>query len=155
MVYSDNFWRCQRKASMVPRHRAIGAARRMGGATCPPKLAERRRKAEAILIMLRTTATGFAKRSTHPAILLPDGLFDLPDGQISDSAVICLSSPLCKNILIFRNPNHCYISRRPVPPEGRFAIVTNVARDAVDAGGASDEGASCGRRSRVVLTPRR
>src|SRR5260370_25578166 len=41
------------------------------------------------------------------------------------------------------------------PTEGRFAIVTNAGRDAVDAGGAKDEGVSCGRRSRVVLTPRR
>ena len=39
--------------------------------------------------------------------------------------------------------------------EGRFAIVTDVRRDAVDADGASDEGARGGRRSRVVLTPRR
>jgi hypothetical protein len=39
--------------------------------------------------------------------------------------------------------------------EGRLAIVTNAGRDAVDAGGAFDESAGCGRRSRVVLTPRR
>jgi hypothetical protein len=32
--------------------------------------------------------------------LLPDGLFDLPDGQISKN----LSSPFRKNILIFRRP---------------------------------------------------
>src|SRR5260370_31062786 len=44
---------------------------------------------------------------------------------------------------------------RPVPLEGRLAIVTDAGRDAVDAGGAADESASCGRRSRVVLTPRR
>jgi hypothetical protein len=43
----------------------------------------------------------------------------------------------------------------PVPSEGRFAIVTDAGRDAVDAGGAKDEGACRGRRSRVVLTPRR
>jgi hypothetical protein len=41
------------------------------------------------------------------------------------------------------------------PTEGRFAVVTNAGRDAVDAGGAEDEGATSGRRSRVVLTPRR
>src|SRR5882757_3930193 len=44
--------------------------------------------------------------------------------------------------------------RRLVPPEGRIAIVTDAGRDAVDADGASDEGTRCGRRSRVVLTPR-
>jgi hypothetical protein len=30
-------------------------------------------------------------------------------------------------------PNHRLILRHPVPNEGRFAIVTNVGRDAVDA----------------------
>jgi hypothetical protein len=55
---------------------------------------------------------------------------------------------------IFRfafHPNHLPIRRRPVPlSEGRLAIVTNAGRDAVDAGGALDEGAgmrtakSCG-----------
>ncbi len=34
-------------------------------------------------------------------------------------------------------------------------IVTNAGRDAVDVDGAIDESAGCGRRSRVVLTPRR
>src|SRR6185437_13544644 len=53
------------------------------------------------------------------------------------------------------DPNHLHISRRLVPMEGRIAIVTNAGRDAVDAGCALDEGADCGRRSRVVLTPRR
>jgi len=43
----------------------------------------------------------------------------------------------------------------PVPKEGRFAIVTNAGRDAVDADGAFDESAWGGRRSRVVLAPRR
>jgi len=39
--------------------------------------------------------------------------------------------------------------------EGRFAIVTDVGRDAVDADGAFDEWRRRGRQSRVVLTPRR
>ena len=37
--------------------------------------------------------------------------------------------------------NHVYIRCRPVPPEGRFAIVTDAGRDAVDADSAFDEGA--------------
>src|ERR1700722_16141198 len=40
-------------------------------------------------------------------------------------------------------------------PEGRFAIVTDVRRDAVDADALADERRGGGRRSRVVLTPRR
>jgi hypothetical protein len=43
----------------------------------------------------------------------------------------------------------------PLFHEGRFAIVTDVERDAVDADGADDDGARSGRRSRVVLTSRR
>src|ERR1700681_83906 len=43
----------------------------------------------------------------------------------------------------------------PSHTEGRIAIVTDVGRDAVDAGSALDESCCRGRRSRVVLTPRR
>jgi hypothetical protein len=43
---------------------------------------------------------GFREALNPSCDLLPDGLFDLPDGQISKT----LSSPPCKNILIFRNP---------------------------------------------------
>src|ERR1700686_3173135 len=56
--------------------------------------------------------------------------------------------------IVLASPPKSVVSvRRPVPLEGRFAIVTSAGRDAVDADGASDEGAGCGRRSRVVLTP--
>src|SRR5258707_9766514 len=44
---------------------------------------------------------------------------------------------------------------RLVPQRGRLAIVTDAGRDAVDADDATDESTGCGRRSRVVLTPRR
>jgi hypothetical protein len=60
-----------------------------------------------------------------------------------------LSSPFRKNISVFPKCKSSYMSSRPVPLEGR-AHVTNAGRDAVDAGGASDEGAesrtakSCG-----------
>jgi hypothetical protein len=59
---------------------------------------------------------------------------------------------------IFRfaaDPNHFHIPRRPVPQRGVSRSSRTLERDAVDAGGASDEGTSCGRRSRMVLTPRR
>jgi hypothetical protein len=61
----------------------------------------------------------------------------LPDGQISKF----LSSPLCKNISVFPKYKPGYMICRPVPLEGRFAIVTDAGRDAVDAGGATDESA--------------
>ena len=40
------------------------------------------------------------------------------------------------------DPNQLYLFSRPVPLEGRFAIVTSAGRDAVDARNASDEGIS-------------
>jgi hypothetical protein len=92
---------------------------------------------------------------------LPDGLFDLPDGQISDLPVTCLSSPLCKNILIFRRPKSLLYFPPSRSPEGRFAIVTNVARDVVDAGDAKDEGVclrtakSCGPDAPTLVSSRR
>ena len=42
----------------------------------------------------------------------------------------------------------------PSRSEGRIMIVTNVGRDAVDAGSADNERRESVRRSRVVLTPR-
>lgn len=66
-------------------------------------------------------------------------LLILPDGQISKGRSFPVSSPFRKNILVFRRPNQFYIHRRPASPEGRFAIVTSVRRDAVDAEGAADE----------------
>jgi hypothetical protein len=51
--------------------------------------------------------------------------------------------------------------RRPVPLEGRIAIVTNAGRDAMDAGGAIDESAglrtakSCGPDASTPASSRR
>jgi hypothetical protein len=52
-----------------------------------------------------------------------------------------MSIPCVKNILIFRNNKSWVYSARPVPLEGRIAIVTDAGWDAVDAEDASDEGA--------------
>jgi hypothetical protein len=55
-----------------------------------------------------------------------------------------------KIFLFALTPNQIHISSHPTPLEGRIAIVTDAGRDAMDAGGASDEGArlrtvkSCG-----------
>jgi hypothetical protein len=75
----------------------------------------------------------------------------LPDGQITQS----LSSPFCKNILIFRRPKSgLYLS--PSCPTQRG--VSRTSRD-VGAGCGGRSGArttlpAYGRRRRVVLTPR-
>jgi hypothetical protein len=82
----------------------------------------------------------------------------LPDGQVACAPCTdlpALSSPLRKNILFFRNANHRYIRSRPVPTEGRYAIVTFAGRDAVDADAPITNGVDADVRSRVVLTPRR
>ena len=60
----------------------------------------------------------------------------LPDGQITDvrcALLVGLSSPFSKNILIFRNPKSLVYSQPSCPTKGRFAIVTDAGRDAVDA----------------------
>jgi hypothetical protein len=66
---------------------------------------------------------------------------ELPDGQITSPSADHVSSPSVKNIPIFRNRKSLVYSRPSRPIEGRFAIVTDVRRDAVDAEGASDESA--------------
>src|SRR5258708_26606674 len=82
-----------------------------------------------------------------------------------------------QNFLLTAGPNQPYSDLVPPPYEGRFAIVTDVRRDAVDADALIDERRvippslklrragtkpveafgvdGCGRRRRVVLTPRR
>jgi hypothetical protein len=50
-----------------------------------------------------------------------------------------LSSRFSKNIPLPALPKSSLKRRRPVSTEGRFAIVTNAGRDAMDAGGAKDE----------------
>jgi hypothetical protein len=54
---------------------------------------------------------------------------NLPVGQISKN----LSSPVRKNISVFPKCKSDYMICRPVSLEGRFAIVTDAGRDAVDA----------------------
>jgi hypothetical protein len=51
----------------------------------------------------------------------------------------CLSSPICKNIPLRALPKSTLYPPPSRSSEGRFAIVTDAARDAVDASGALDE----------------
>jgi len=48
-------------------------------------------------------------------------------------------APFAKIFCFAHDPNQFTDSRRPVPQEGRLAIVTNAGRDAVDVGSARDE----------------
>jgi hypothetical protein len=60
---------------------------------------------------------------------------DDPTGKSVTRSARCaarLSSLFQKNILIFRNSKSVYIPSHPVPHEGRFAIVTDAGRGAVD-----------------------
>jgi hypothetical protein len=66
-----------------------------------------------------------------------------------------VSSPFIKNFSSFRFMQISFLVPPSTPLEGRIAIVTDAGLDAMDADGATDEGTGCGRRSRVVLTPRR
>jgi len=65
------------------------------------------------------------------------------------------SSPPVKNISLGRDAKSPANSAHPVPQEGRIAIVTDVGAGCGGRGGALDEWRRRGRRSRVVLTPRR
>jgi hypothetical protein len=58
-------------------------------------------------------------------------------GQLIDPSV----QPCLKKYSDFPKPQISPYMRRPVPREGRFAIVTDAGRDAVDAGSAKDESA--------------
>jgi hypothetical protein len=56
-----------------------------------------------------------------------------------DQADLGCPVPFAKIFLFSRNPNHFYIFAIPSHSEGRFAIVTDVGRDAVDADALEDE----------------
>jgi hypothetical protein len=69
---------------------------------------------------------------------LPDGLFDVPDGQISEGAV----QPRLQKYSDFPKTQITSISLTvPSLQEGRCATSRNAGRDAVDADRALDEGA--------------
>ena len=81
------------------------------------------------------------------------GRIDLPVGSLlrcAGSACPALFTKKSKRFCFVATPNQIYNPRCLVPQKGRIAIVTNAERDAMDAGGASDEGAglrtakSCG-----------
>ena len=64
-----------------------------------------------------------------------------PDGQITWASVDPSVQPLVKKYSDFQKSRISPYVRRPVPREGRFAIVTGAGRDAVAAGCAKDESA--------------
>ena len=67
-----------------------------------------------------------------------------------------VSRGLCKNISLCPSGKSSLQARPvPCPHEGRTRRHERWVRDAMDADGAKDEGTFCGRRSRVVPTPRR
>jgi hypothetical protein len=68
-----------------------------------------------------------------------------------NSAKTCQSSR-AKIFRFIRSAAQC-INSPSHPIEGRFAVVTNVGRDAVDAERVTDEIAQGGRRNRAGLTP--
>jgi hypothetical protein len=78
------------------------------------------------------------------------------DGQITWANLSSpLSSPFGKNILIFRKRKSVLYIRRPAPNGGAFRDRHRRGAGCGGRGGAFDEQRQCGRRSRVVLTPRR
>ena len=102
---------------------------------------------------------GLSPRETATAPLAqsaPRAAVILPDGQITFVCCLSFVQPSCEEFFAFP-VGQITFTNLPVPPwqKGRFAIVTNARRDAVDVDGSLDEWRYRGRRSRVVLTPRR
>jgi hypothetical protein len=64
-----------------------------------------------------------------------------PTGWLRDF----VSSPISKNISLRGSVETALSIRHPVPHEGRFAVVTDAGRDAVDADRAVDEQRGSGR----------
>jgi hypothetical protein len=62
-----------------------------------------------------------------------------PDGQITSDFQKSCQAPFAKIFSFASDPNQFTDSPRPVPQEGRLAIVTNAGRDAMDVGSARDE----------------
>jgi len=104
---------------------------------------------------IRPTATCAARREAEVTATLPFRLTGKSPRSRCPHPTYLLS-PSRKNILLFRIFGLSYYPSLSRPTKkGRIMIVANAGRDAVDADGASDEGAWSGRRSRVVLAPRR
>jgi hypothetical protein len=90
------------------------------------------------------------------ALIRATGIF-APKNEFILSAQADLPCPVLsakRNRFAF-SPNQTYDSRVPLLHKGRFAIVTNARRDAMDANGAQDERARRVRQSQVVPMPRR
>jgi hypothetical protein len=64
-----------------------------------------------------------------------------PTGKSRGQLIAPRVQPLLKKYSDFPKPQISPYMRRPVPSEGRFAIVMDAGRDAVDAGSAEDESA--------------
>src|ERR1700720_3684010 len=64
-----------------------------------------------------------------------------PSGAVRDVMFGCFVQPFSKNISVFPKCKSGVYFAPSRPTRGRLAIVTNAGRDAMDAGGASDEGA--------------
>jgi hypothetical protein len=126
----------------------------------------------SILYLLRDTASRprVSQAPNQPRSLSPplrclkeQALFAYPGATTAlahcrlgrTAQLICLSSPICKNISILHAAKSLHKRRRLAPVEGRIAIVTDAERDAVDAAVRETKRAVRGRPSRVVLTPRR
>ena len=101
----------------------------------------------------RCATSGMTKDSfTAPLHQSVRALPILPDGQIGKN----LSSPACKNFLLHLLSKSVASGGVPRPQEGRIAIVTDVGFGMRwTRGRRKTNGGFRGRRSRVVLTPRR
>src|ERR1700676_881902 len=117
VIFASRFWRLQSPLFLDERTSLVATCSpKLAERPRPPKLAERRRKAEGASDTHHDLdgRDGFRGKLNPSCDLLPDGLFNLPDGQISKN----LSSPFCKNISVFQKCKPDYMICRPVPLRG-------------------------------------
>ena len=98
---------------------------------------------------------GFREASTHPTICCPTGRFICLTGKSLGQFIAPVSSLFCKNILIFRRPKSLYTLGCPVPQRGGSRSSRTRGGMRWTQGALETRALSYGRRSRVVLTPRR
>ena len=144
-------------ASGPKRGRGLPRARACPGAAHQDRRLEQPVAAKGRLI-IRARALRAWIRSIPPSPILPDGQITLCHSPSNYG----VSSPHAKNILLSPSgKSSLRSSRRPAPHEGRFAIVTNAGRDAMDADGAIDErrlrrtAKSCGPDTPTLVSSRR
>ena len=116
---------------------------------------QRLRRFERVAGIQQARTTGSLDTSIFPVVSATKSPAPKNEFVVSPQADLPCPVLSAKRIRFAFTPNQTYDSRVPLLHKGRFAIVTNARRDAMDANGAQDERAPRVRQSQVVPMPRR